>query len=252
MLVFLCRALVVVVSVVSLSAAADEATPSRQEVTARETVVLLHGLGRTSRSFKAMAEFLRESGYRTVQIDYPSTKQPIDALASHLSRALDECCPLDSVKPPLHFVTHSLGGILLRYHLLANPQRRVARVVMLAPPSGGSELVDTLRGNPLFRFVTGPAGQQLGTDERSVPSGLGPVNFELGVITGDRSFNPLYSWLIPGPDDGKVAVKSARTEGMQAFLVVPHTHTFIMRAQPVMLETLNFLRTGDFLQQQAR
>ncbi len=236
---------------VSLSAAANEVTPSG-EAAGQETVVLLHGLGRTSRSFKAMSEFLRVNGYRTIEVDYPSTKQPIDKLASHLSRALEECCPRDGVTPPLHFVTHSLGGILLRYHLAENPQRRVARVVMLAPPSGGSELVDTLRGNPLFRFVTGPAGQQLGTDERSVPSGLGPVNFELGVITGDRSFNPLYSWLIPGPDDGKVAVKSARTEGMQAFLVVPHTHTFIMRAQPVMLETLNFLRTGDFLQQQAR
>ena len=146
----------------------------------------------------------------------------------------------------MHFVTHSFGGILLRYYLREKSLPNLGRVVMLSPPNGGSELADLLAKIPLVRRAAGPNRRRLGTDPGSLPAILGPVDFDLGVITGDRSLNPLFSLLIPGPDDGFVGVERAKVRGMTDFLVVPRTHTFIVRSRQVIEQTLKFLRDGSF------
>jgi hypothetical protein len=117
---------------------------------------------------------------------------------------------------------------------------------MLSPPNKGSEIVDTLGQSRLFKILHGPAGNQLGTNSGSLPMSLGPVNFELGIITGDRSINWINSLIIPGKDDGKVPIERARVEGMADFLVVHATHPFIMRNREVMEQCLTFLRNGKF------
>jgi hypothetical protein len=122
----------------------------------------------------------------------------------------------------------------------------LGRVVMLAPPNRGSEVADRLKDNLFFKLCTGPAGQQLGTDESSVPRRLGPIDFELGVIAGDRSLNPLFSSWIPGPDDGKVSVAAARLDGMKDFLIVHHSHTWMPWSRNVVNATVRFLRAGCF------
>ena len=210
-----------------------------------ETVVLLHGLARTARSMLPMKRALESAGYEVINIGYPSTRHPIEELSRRAITALVRS--LEGRKPSrLHFVTHSMGGILLRQHLHRHPLPNLGRVVMLAPPNQGSEVVDRLGGLRLFHWINGPAGQQLGTDETSLPRRLGPVNFELGVIIGNRSFNPLLSRLIPGANDGKVSLDSARVEGMRDYLVLPATHTFIMRNPRAIHETIQFLRHGRF------
>jgi pimeloyl-ACP methyl ester carboxylesterase len=146
----------------------------------------------------------------------------------------------------VHFVTHSFGGIVLRYYLKERPLPSLGRVVMLSPPNGGSELADLLGRIPLVRKAAGPNRPRLGTDPGSLPARLGAIDFDLGVITGDRSINPLFSALIPGPDDGFVAVERAKIGGMSDFLVVPRTHAFIMRSREVIEQTLKFLRDGSF------
>ena len=154
---------------------------------------------------------------------------------------------LDSANQ-VHFVTHSMGGIITRFYLKDNKIKNLGRVVMLSPPNQGSELTDSLKNNVniFFRFFTGPAGQQLGTEPSSIPNQLGPVNFELGVITGNATLNPLYSYLIPGEDDGKVSVERAKVKGMKDFLVVPHSHTFIMNSDEVREQIVYFLEYGQF------
>ena len=210
-----------------------------------ENVILLHGLGRSRWSMRTMEKALTQSGYRVFNMGYPSTTKAIPDLAAELHVQVQHCCHTNQT----HFVTHSLGGILVRSYLTHYPLDNLGRVVMLSPPNKGSELVDVLGKVGAFTFILGPASGQLSTQASSIPNQLnqrGPVDFELGVITGNRSFNPLTSWLIPGPDDGRVSVNSAQVAGMADFLVVPRTHTFIMSSRTVIEQTVNFLRTGKF------
>ena len=194
-----------------------------------------------------MAEALADAGYEVVNLDYPSTEISIGETSTLLRQALAECCT--GTKSQVHFVTHSLGGIIVRFYLDIETPPNLGRVVMLSPPNSGSEVVDALEEYELFRAGLGPAARELSTREDAVPAQLGPVDFEVGIITGNRSINPVFSWMIPGPDDGQVSVDGARVEGMTDFLVVPHTHTFIMNSDEVILQTLHFLEHGSFAQE---
>lgn len=215
---------------------------------AGEHVILLHGLARTERSMDRLARHLSKQGFITHSVGYPSRKKTVETLARETLPAAIAACRQQGART-IHFVTHSMGGILVRYYLAHHDIPELGRVVMISPPNGGSEVVDKLRENIFFKWLNGPAGQQMGTDETSLPNRLGPVNFVLGVITGDRSVNLFLSWLIPGPDDGKVAVDRARVDGMADFVVVHATHPFIMKNKQVMAQACFFLTHGRFAQQ---
>jgi hypothetical protein len=212
--------------------------------TDREVVVLLHGHSRTKRSMAKLEKALLKSGYTVENIDYPSRKMNVESLSEYLDGRLEKCCREGVSK--IHFVTHSLGGIMVRYYLEKNEMDNLGRVVMLSPPNSGSELVDLLKDLPLVRDYTSESRLQLGTEDGGLPGKLEPVDFEVGIIAGDRSLFPLFSWIIPGPDDGIVSVRSSRTEGMTDFLVVPHSHSFIMNSPEVIRQVEHFLREGQF------
>ncbi len=221
------------------------AEPGGLQSNAGDYVVLLHGLGRTPLSMQRLEWTLKRQKYRVINPGYPSTRISIQDAADHwLGEILREQITDPAVK--IHFATHSLGGIVLRQYLSNHKIENLGRVVMLAPPNQGSELADRLKGNCFYKFFTGPCGQQLGTDVSSVPKRLGPASFGLGIIAGDYSLNPLFSTWIPGPDDGKVSVRSTRIEGMQDFLVVHHSHTWMAWSKEVALAVAQFLKTGQF------
>jgi alpha-beta hydrolase superfamily lysophospholipase len=205
---------------------------------------LLHGLGRTSRSMSKMSRAMESAGYEVVNVSYPSTQGDMPELVGILENVLAQQCT--DVSKRVHFVTHSLGGIIVRSYLDQQTFDRLGRVVMLAPPNGGSEIADTLKSWWPYQLAMGPMGQQLGTGREDLPRSLGAVDFDVGVITGDRSMNPLYSWWVKGRDDGKVSIRNARVPGMRDFLVVHSSHTFIMRRRQVIQQALAFLRDGQF------
>ena len=147
-------------------------------------------------------------------------------------------------------MTHSIGGILLRYAHDDSPIPDLGRVVMLAPPNQGSELVDLTKNWPGAELISGKAGLQLGTDEGSIPAQLGPVDFELGIIAGTGTIS-FFSAMLPNPDDGKVSVERTKVEGMDDFLVVENSHHYIMTSDTVISNTAEFLRTGRFLESSA-
>lgn len=210
-----------------------------------DCVVLLHGLSRSDLSMRLLEETLQYHGYQVINRSYPSEDAPIEALIDHVGQSVDQCG-----NQTVHFVTHSLGGILVRGWLRDNRPAMMGRVVMLAPPNNGTEIVDTLADEPMLarmlELMSGPAALQLGTDGNSVPRRLGPVDFELGVIAGNRFINPVGALLIDGPHDGTVSVASTEVEGMRDHIVLPTTHTLIMNNPVVMAEVLEFLRWGWF------
>lgn len=232
-----CSVVLAVAAVLALGACGANEAPRG------ETVVLLHGLGRTPHSMAVLGERLQDAGYYVVDFGYPSRSESIEELVERLDRRVDRCCSIETGR--VHFVTHSLGGVLVRAYLEDLDRPFHGRVVMLAPPSSGSEIVDMFGDSPLRERLLGPAGAALGTDSTAVVNSFGPVDYELGVIAGDRSYLPMTSWLIPGPDDGIVSTEGARIEGAP-FLVVPGTHTFLMNRRDVADATIAFLRTGTF------
>ena len=213
---------------------------------AGECVILLHGLARTSKSMGELARRLEEKHYIVENVDYNSREGHIDSLAqsvipSALKRLEEKRC--DKV----NFVTHSMGGILVRSYLATNQIPNLGRVVMLGPPNAGSEVVDQLKDWSFFQALNGPAGSELGTDSLSTPNRLGPVRFELGVIAGDRSINGINSLLmIPGNDDGKVSVANTKVPGMKDHIVIHATHPMMMTNKQVIEQILRFLKTGAF------
>jgi pimeloyl-ACP methyl ester carboxylesterase len=215
-------------------------------VQSTENVILLHGLCRTHRSMTKLDRALTRAGYTVWNVDYPSRTAPIEALADDaIGKAIAVCEKNGATR--IDFVTHSMGGILVRSYLARHDVRELGRVVMLSPPNQGSEIVDKLGGLALFKWINGPAGDELGTGTNSTVNLLGPANFPLGIIAGDRSINWINSlFFLPGRDDGKVTVARAKLAGMSDFRVIHATHSFVTYNPEAIRLTIEFLQTGSF------
>lgn len=216
-----------------------------------DCVILLHGLAKSESSMEKLEQAIDKAGYIAVNVNYPSTDFPIEKLAGPaIAPALDECARAtgdDNVPASqVHFVTHSMGGILVRQYLSRVNIENLGRVVMLGPPNQGSEVVDKLGSFPGFHFIFGDAGLQLGSGKMSVPNKLGDANFDVGIIAGTKSINPILSGMLPGKDDGKVTVARTRLQGMQDHLEMPVTHVFMMKNPKVIQQVIHYLQHGRF------
>jgi len=210
-----------------------------------EYVILLHGLLRSPDTMKPMEKALQAAGYQTMILDYPSRSMTIRKLSdAHLAPAVQLC--RDGGAKKIHFVTHSMGGLLVRDYLSRKHVPELGRVVMLAPPNQGSEVVDRLGHWRAFKALNGPAGRELGTKMTCAPKLLGPVSYPVGVIAGDRSINWINSGMIDGPDDGKVSVENTKLMGMTDHIVLHRTHPMIMKRRDAIDLALRFLDTGSF------
>ncbi|MGD1084457.1 MAG: alpha/beta fold hydrolase [Verrucomicrobiota bacterium] len=211
----------------------------------RDRVILIHGLGRTPLSLIRLQLALERAGYQVTNLRYPSHGGDVEQLAEeYLHKAVVSQNP--GAPGKIHFVTHSLGGIIVREYLARHVVTNLGRVVMLAPPNHGSELADHLGKNWLGRLILGPAGREMGTSASDLPARLGPARFQLGVIASDGPGIPWNCLVFHGASDGIVSVQSAKLDGMADFLVVHGSHTLIMWRADVVGQVLAFLGDGHF------
>lgn len=209
-----------------------------------ETVVLLHGLNRTSRSMRPLAQALSNAGYTVCSIKYPSRYFSVAELADKFVWPKIEKCVDDETKS-VNFVTHSLGGILVRYLDKSIRQYPQGKLVMLSPPNQGSVAVDRLQNSWFFQQMAGPVGNDLGTEAESLPNTLPVPSMPFGVIAAVHS-NSAMSFIIPGDDDGKVSLLNMQLDGMSDFITVNSTHSFMMGNSDTIKYVLNFLHFGKF------
>lgn len=222
---------------------ACSSVPNAPQLTPQsDAVVLIHALGRSPRHLSKMQNRLMEEGFKVINLGYSSLRQDVKACAQEIASQLEVCC---SQANRLNFVTHSLGGIVLRQYVADFKPSNIDRVVMIAPPNGGSEVVDRWFYKPLL-WVAGPAARELGTLESSPPKSLGGINFELGVIAGNRSRNPFFSLAIPGEDDGAVSVVNTQHKDMADFILLPRSHSRLTKPKYTADQIIHFLNHGRF------
>ena len=205
----------------------------------REAIILLHGLGRTKNSMSKIENYFNEE-YDVYNIGYNSLKYPIETLVDKY--LLETVNVLNEKGQKINFVTHSMGGILVRYLFKAHEINNPGRVVMLAPPNKGSELASR------FYKIHGPACAQIMRTRNSFVNRLGEINFECGIIAGGRNYYFFLNKYFGGKkNDGIVSVDSTRIKGEKSFIELEKGHTMIMYSEEAIKKIEHFIKNGKFL-----
>jgi len=207
-------------------------------------VVLLHGIARTARSLRRIERSLQQAGFATLNLDYASRKKTLEVLAEDIHPQVSAFA--DACAGPVHFVTHSMGGLLARVYIARHRPARLGRVVMLGTPNGGSEVADRLKSFQLYRAFYGPAGLQLTTD--AALATLPSIDYPVGVVAGTRTLDPIASYFIlPRPNDGRVSVQSSKLDRMTDHVTIETPHNGLIRHAAATAQTIAFLRAGQFM-----
>ncbi len=220
--------------------AQEQSAPVNLE--AKEIVVLLHGLARSNIAMWRLKMRLEDAGYHVEQVGYRSLTQTPAEIVQDISAQIDRCC--QSINHKVHFVGHSLGGLLIRAYLENNPMENLGRVVLMGTPNQGTAVADYFRDKWWAQFV-GPTALALGTGEDSFPNSLSDPDYPVGVIAGFID-NDLNDELLPGSDDGLVSIDSTRLKGMGDFIVVRSQHTMMRYNEEVASQTIAYLKNGQF------
>ncbi len=210
----------------------------------RDRVLLLHGIAAGSRSMRRLEAAITQAGFETLNLAYPSCRLGLADLVEviHAERSW-----ITDHGGRTHLATYSMGGLLARGYITRHRPPNLGRVVMLGPPSGGSEIADRLARNFLYRRMLGPAGGELTTAPSEALTQLfGTVDYPLGVIAGDRCLYPLGWLLIPGPNDGRVSVERTRVAGMADHVTIPVSHIGMLWDPAAIRLAVRFLQHGRF------
>lgn len=209
----------------------------------RDYIVILHGIARSSKHMKKLVGYLGQNGFEVLNLDYPSTKFPISELIEIIQKEISEKIPLNKT---IHFIGYSMGGLLVRALLHKYRPQNLGRVIQLAPPNQGSEVADFLKNFWLFKKIYGPVGQELITDQTAIAHLFGDIDFELGIIAGNLSIDPICSLILKEESDGKVTVARTKLTGMKDHIIVKAFHTFFPSHKEVQKQVLHFLQHGTF------
>ena len=205
-------------------------------------VVLLHGLWRGWRAMQPLARVLEQEGFSTLNLPYPSARLPLERLVATVR------CEVEKITDtrPINFITHSLGGILVLSLLAEKVSWKTGRVIMLAPPNQGSEIVDWSKKHPMVHRILGPAGRSLSCSSIVQNLPTLPSEIDAAVIMGNRCSLPIFKSLLAADNDGIVSAQNGYLEGLRGFAVIPADHTFIQMHPETIRLSLQFLKTGEW------
>lgn len=213
------------------------------KVKGKDIAIVVHGLGRSNFAMWRLAGRLEDAGFRVHRVGYKSLQDTPDEIMADVSHQITNCC-LDR-SPRVHFVGHSLGGLLIRAYLTNSKPENLGRVVLIGTPSHGTEIVDNLRHKWWFQ-VLGPMAASLGTGPDSFPNSIGRPDYPLGVIAGRKMNGVPNEHMLPGDDDGLVSIESTKVDGMADFIVLDVSHSAMRWDADVAQLTVKFLKSGKF------
>lgn len=218
---------------------------SRMSNSGGDYVIMIHGLFNSSSRMDRFEEYFKERGYQVLNIDYPSADYPVEELSQKYLKPIVDSISV-AEEQDVHFITHSLGGLVLRHYLTHNNPPGLGRVVMLSPPNHGSELADLFLKRSLARKIAGPATMELRTENNGFFEKLGPIDYNLGIIAGNKSYTRGTDRHLPGADDGMVAIDSMKLEGMTDFIILNEHHRGLTRSIDAMKQAEYFLKNRQF------
>jgi pimeloyl-ACP methyl ester carboxylesterase len=241
MLFRLIYTVVLVVSVIFTSANAffahGDETPGNKEI-----IDLLHGLGRSNTSMWLLASRLEDAGYYVQRVGYSSLHQNPDEILKDISSQINQCCQKHAQS--VHFVGHSLGGLMVRAYLQNSQVDKLGRVVLLGTPNKGTEAADYFSNSWLMEIL-GPTAKALGTDADSFPRSLEAPYYPVGIIAGELK-SKFNDHVIPGKDDGLVSVEATKIDDMTDFIIIETGHSRMRYNSEVADQTIEFIKNGVF------
>lgn len=215
---------------------------SEVEMETKEKVILIHGFARNNMSMWKLASSIEKAGYEVERVGYKSLRKNIDEIKKIVFKQFDK--NIDSKYEKVHFVGHSLGGLLIRSYLGNHNVKNLGNVVLIGSPSHGTEAVDYYKDKKWFK-LTGPIAVELGTNGSKFLESLTQPYYNLGVIAGNKEIK-LFEHVLKGQDDGLVRVESTKIKGMSDFIIIKANHAGMRFNKNVAHQTISFLKNGKF------
>ena len=206
-----------------------------------ELIVLVHGFFRTYRHMAYLEAGLREAGYRTFSARLPALLRSLDDCAAALGEQIVESA---AGAGRIHFVAHSMGGLIVREHLYRAGCERVGRCVFIATPHRGSTLADIFGRVPLLGRVMRPLAD-LTPAARAAVTPIG-ADVDIGLLAGTDNNLLLGKWFLSPESDGRVELASVGTEDARELLALPLGHNDIHHHPRTLALVQSFLRSGRF------
>lgn len=207
-------------------------------------LILVHGINKSSKVLTGLEKFVGKQGFEVLNIDYPSTKFPIEHLIDIVHLHIHQ--KLQQEYSNVSFVGFSMGGLIIRAYLHKYKISNLGKVVLVGTPNQGSEVADFLKNNKLYQKLYGPAGQQLITEQEEFSEIFGSVYYECGIIAGSLPLDPCFVFMRGKPNDGKVTVESTKIENMRDHVIVKVPHWYQSRSKKIWFNILHFLKHSSF------
>ena len=208
-----------------------------------ESVIVIHGFARRARSMDIIAAEIHKAGYEVRNVDYASLNQNITDIKEDVFEKFNQYISENQNKK-IHFVGHSLGGLLIRSYLGENKINNLGSVVLMGTPNKGTPLVNEYQDKWYFSWL-GPVVSELGVDTSDFLKTLQAPYYTVGVIAGNKPYTR-FATSLKGSNDGMLTVESAQLEGMRDFIVIDVNHASMKRNPRVIEQVIHFLKHSQF------